>query len=347
LSATVSHPTGGLKTLGAGDDATVVRRPPPSLLLAVRDLALVGVVAFALGLPVAGLAIQQDYAAFLAEHGYEVSDVSWHDAVEPTRSWVLVVMVFAFACWSACRARAARRTVWTPPAVAVGCVVGLTAIGLVPAAGTVWQVPWLADEVTWPGPALPLRWHADGTTELVAGHAGWAYPPLVAGLLLLACRLGALAGRRPDDPASRRVTPVPRAGLALAAVVVGLPAVGGTAGAIVAYAATERRPWAAPVDVTRGMVHDVALPLLVALVTAALLSGTGPLGALATLLVAVPVVWSPLHTWLRGWAGDPALAQAFAVTVAILAVALWRGCAVWGGEILGPARVPRADSLAG
>lgn len=76
--------------------------------------------------------------------------------------------------------------------------------------------------------------------------------------------------------------------------------------------------------------------LTVALLAAALLSGTGPSGAVVTVLAALPVALVPLGSRFAG-GGD---LQAAAGATACAAVAAWRPCVAWAAELVG-ARDPR------
>lgn len=318
-----------------------MRRIPRSLLLALRDLSFVGLLAFSAGILLIGIAVQQDAVLFAEAYGVEVAALG----VDPwpvllATDWALGVLLWAFAIWCATRARAGTRWVWLPVALAALWV----AVQSVGAIGPWERARWAFD---WPGPAVPIIYADEGAGEFVALHAGWAFPPLVVGLLALAAVLGARVGRLPDDRAARRVTAPPRSGLALTGTVVGLTTLGGVAGAVAVYIVVERTSWLVPGDLVLSLVGDLVLPLAAALAAAALLSGTGPLGALATLLAALPAVGPPLDEWLRASAGDTVLLQALAAAVAVLAVASWRPSAQWAGELLGPAGMPPAASLPG
>jgi hypothetical protein len=78
-------------------------------------------------------------------------------------------------------------------------------------------------------------------------------------------------------------------------------------------------------------------PLLAGLVAAALLSGCGRLAVLVTALVGVSVAAGSFQRWFDG-GGLAWLGHAVAAMAAIAAVALWRPAALWGAEILAPAR---------
>lgn len=312
---------------------------PPSLLVAARDLALVAVAGFAACVAVTGLTTRRDIAQFTERHGYAYADFSWGQAVEPSVRWTLGVLAWAFAVWCATRARSGRRSAWLPGALAVSVVLVRATASALP------DEVWVSAAVEqWPGVWLPFTWRDDGTVALDGGSPAWAYPVLVVALLAGAAWLGAHAGRWPDDRAARRVAAPPRAGLALAAVVVGLPALGGTAGAAAAFLAAMGGSTGPAPETASWLTAQLGLPLLTALAATALLSGTGPLGVLATALVALPVVADPFQGWLVGGA-DALLGQAAGAAVATVAIALWRPAAAWGGEVLGPVRVPAAGSL--
>jgi hypothetical protein len=308
-----------------------MKRVPTSLLLAVRDMALLGAVTFGLGVLVTAGAAQRDLVAFTDEYGYQNSAFPWTWGLQAAGEWTATVLAWAFAVWLATRARAGHRTVRVPAALAAVAVGAITATGLRDVRGA----------FLWPGPAIPYRWHEDGTVTLDPSHPGWAFPPFVVVLLVAAALLGSRAGRRPDDAVAHGVVTTPRAGRAFAAVVVGLPGLGGTAGAVAAYVVMHPvGEGNTPADLAMSLIRELLLPLAMALIAAALLSGTGPLGALATALVAVPLAARPVLDWLAARASDLALAQAAGIALACLMVLLWRPAATLAGRAFAPTTVP-------
>lgn len=307
-----------------------MRRPPTSALLATRDLAALAAAAFGLSLVVAALAERHNLAV-LAGYDDETVSFTWGPPLGMARVWTGQVLGYAAVVWCATRARAGERTAWLPCAVATSGALAVSAVTLV----LVPTRPW---DVFWPWFDAPFRWHPDGSLALDPTHPTWAFPPLVVALLVTAAWLGSRAGRRADDPLARRVVAPERGGAALAAVVVGLPALGGTAGALVAHVSAGYPPPVA--GDSAWTAAEAALPLVLAVAAAALLSGTGRLGVLATLLAAAPAVVAPLSAWFGARAGGAALAEAAACGLVVLVVAVWRPCAVWACEVLAGVRAP-------
>ena len=316
----------------------MVTRVPPSLVRAVRDGLVLGAATFVLGAAVDAAVTQFDRQETLRHAPSVPPDLvpfSWSDVLREDWSWTRAVAVWAMVCWCATRARTGRRTRWLPVAVAALVVVARSVVATVAPLS-----PYSFGEL-WPGPVSPYRWDEQGGLWVSAAHPAWGFPVLAVAVLVAASLLGARAGRAPDDAASHRVGPLPPPGLAVAAVVVGLPALGATAAACGAYVALTRGPYYSGAEVAHWLVGEVAVPLLLTMVAAALLSGTGPLGSAVTALAVLAIAAPPVTTWFAG-GGDLLLAQAAATAVACAVVALWRQCATWGGDVLAPALAPAA-----
>ncbi len=321
-------------------------RVPKSLLIAVRDMAVVALAALTSGWIVLGLAHQRGMAQVA---GLVASGVTWWEALTASKDWTLSLLAWAFVIWCASRSRAGSRTAWLPGLLGAVLVTAgsATTLGCIGGTAGVCEV----GGYLWPGPAFPQRWN-DGSLD--PGSAAWTFPLLAAGLLVLAAALGLRAGRLPDDGASRRITAASRPATALAVVVLGLPATAAMLAATLAWRAAEGSSWR-----TANMVHTMPMltgrlvPLALALIAAVLLSGTGPLGLLATAIVALPVVAEPFRIWLsHGWSAivlgeTTGLLPAIGLAVVVVAVALWRPAAAWAGTVLGPARVPATVERAG
>lgn len=306
---------------------------PRSLLIAVRDLAALAAIAWPACLAVTYWSMRRD-AEPAVLRGIVSPDLPWHQAVQPSLGWTLSVLAWVLVVWCASRARAGRRSVWAPGALASVVVIARAAANLAP--GSVRFLTAIGD---WPGPAWPSTLDRDGALLLLAGHPAWAYPPLVVALLASGAWLGARAGRAADDAASRHVATASGPGIAVAAVVAGLPALGSLGGAAVAHLAEISSPYLTTSDTVVLLVWDLGMAALIVLAAAALLSGTGWLGVLATALVAWPLVTSPLRAWWGG-GGDVELGQSAGLAVAVVAVALWRPAAAWGGGALATADRP-------
>lgn len=312
---------------------------PRSLLIAARDVVALGAVAF-MGATAVDAActrlLAQEYAAHAWPDGPPI-DVPfvWSQVAQSGWGWTRGVVVWLAVCWCATRARALLRTVWLPAAAAL-VVVGLrTALPLLAPTEESW---WDA----WPGPAMPYRIAWDDPTAMhpTVLDPAWGFPLLLAALVVGAALLGARSGRRPDDGAAHRVAAVSRIGALAALVVVGLPALAATAGAIVARYVTGgveppgQGPWG-------GVVHDVAVPLGLALLAVALVSGTGMVGGVLVALVTAITVVPPVLSWMSaqslvpGWLGVPV-----GIVVACAAIGLWRPAALRGAEALAPALDP-------
>ena len=309
---------------------------PRSLLTAVRDLAALAVATFVLGGALDAAVMQFDRQeslrhARLVPHSPVDVPFPWGGVLHEDWHWTLAILVWAAACWCAARARSGRSTRWLPAVVAAVLVAARSAAALLPAVSVVWFFD------LWPGPVMPYRWDADGDIWISAAHPAWGFPALVVALLVTASVLGARAGRLPDDAASHRVTAVPRSGLPVAAVVVGLPAVGATVATVLVYLALAHDPTAFGGNGTGDPAGELVPHLVTVVAAAALLSGTGTLGAIVTALAALTVVEPPVSRWIAG-GGDPLVGLAAAIALVCLVVALWRPCAAWGAEILGPAR---------
>ncbi len=308
---------------------------PRSLLTAVRDLAALAAIAWPACLAVTYWSMRRD-AEPAVLLGLVSPDLPWRQAVPPSLRWTLSVLAWVLVVWCASRARAGRRSVWVPGALASVVVMARAAANLAP--GSVRFLMAIGD---WPGPALPYTLDRNGAVVLLAGHPAWAYPPLVVALLTAGAWLGARAGRAADDAASRHAATASGPGIAVAAVVAGLPALGGLGGAVVAHLAEIASPYLTTSDSVVLLVLDLGMPALIVLAAAALLSGTGRLGALATALVAWPVVTGPLLGWWGG-GGDLELGQSAGLAVAVVAVALWRPAATWGNGALATINRPGA-----
>lgn len=309
---------------------------PRSLLVAVRDLAALAAVAFPGATALVIAAARRERIEFAAQSAGRITPedlpFGW-DLVGPSAArWTASLLLWLAVCWCATRARAGRRAAWLPAAVAAVVLAARTALPLLRCTGFAW---WYE---VWPGPSMPYRWDADGGGSLLWWHPAWGFPVLALALLAAAAALGARAGRRPDDLASHRVTPAPRPGVALAAVVVGLPALGGTAGALAAGFAASGGGAPALASPWGQVGQDVGLPLATALLACALLSGTGPIGTALAVVVATLTARGPLLDWMAGRSGDLLLGCAAGMALACGAVALWRPCAAWGGDILAPVR---------
>ena len=307
-----------------------------SLLTAGRDTVALATVALAACVYVTGRSV-----SWSTGPGTAVVDLSWGRTVQPSTHWTLAVLAWIVVVWLASRARAGRRTVWVPGVLAGAVVVVRAVVALGP------PDTWLTFAVgAWPGPALPFIDSPDQPVALIPGHPAWAYPPLVLGLLATAAWLGARAGRLPDDPASRHVATTSGRGVAMAAAAVGLATLGAVGGAVVADLVQNAAPEVTASDQVVGLVFDLGMPLLTVLSAAALLSGTGWLGTLATVVVGWPLVVGPFQSWARG-GSDLALGRAAGVAVAIAAVALWRPAAVRASEVLGWPAPSRSSQVGG
>lgn len=309
---------------------------PRSLTTAIRDLSVLAAVAFVLGGALDAVVTQFDRLDFVrASSRITLDDIpfSWGTVLREDGRWTGTLLVCAAACRCATRARHGRVARWVPMVVATLLVAARSASAVMPGTLGIWF-----DDL-WPGPSMPYRWWtADGSVGLAAAHPAWGFPLLVVALLGAASVLGARARTLPDDGASRRVTAVSRSGLPLAAAVIGLPAVGATAAAVLAYLALDRGFGFGP-DAVTGLVGELVPILITVVAAAALLSGTGRLGAVVMGLVGLGTVAPAVTAWLPG-TNDLVLALAGAVAVLCLTVALWRPCTTWGAEILRPLRVP-------
>jgi hypothetical protein len=346
---------------------------PRSLRVFVRDVVVLLVIAFALGLlldawathvddlnwwraSLAGYADAQRQAiamfpgSVLGDPPPELRSLDWGSVAGTARAWMGALALWVAACWVATRARAGLRTVWVPGALAAGVVVARTVAALLsddfflpvlnlwPAPDSpVTLDPFLRFPELWPGPVAPVTLGPDGSLTVLAWHPAWGFAPLVLALVLAASWLGARAGRLPDDPASKHVAPTTRAGRVLAAVVVGLPALLGIAGAVVSYLAGTRD---AGFVTTHSIVIELLAPLVSLVLAAALLSGTGSLGGTLIVVASLPMLVRPVFAWANLEISPLALGEVAGVAVACAAVALWRPAAAWGGEILGTGRRP-------
>jgi len=343
------------------EDPPAVRHVPRSLLVAARDIAILGAIGFALCVAVTGWSMRRDLADSMADHsGWADEQFSWAQAVQPSLRWTMAVLVWVAAIWLATRARTGRRTVWVPGVLGCVLVLAQAAVALTPPvrAHLAWHATWLQSVAGWPGPAVPFRWITtwagtepipplglDLPPQLIADHPAWAYPGLVVLLLAAAAWLGARAGALPDDAASHRVVLTPIPGVGLSAAVLGLPTLGALAAATAAYVSAGSARWqldsggprlVAATD-SSWLVPELVAPLLIGLVAAALLSGCGRLAVLGTALVGVSVAAGSFQRWFDG-GGLAWLGHAVASMAAIVAVALCRPAALWGAEILAPAR---------
>ncbi|MBN9375238.1 MAG: hypothetical protein J0I40_07585 [Cellulomonas sp.] len=311
-------------------------------MIAVRDVLALTVVAF-LGATAVEAActrvVQREYAAHTWLDGTPI-DVPfvWSQVAQTGWQWSRDVVVWVAVCWCATRARAQLRTVWLPATAGLVAVGLRTALPLLGVGAASWSD-------LWPGPATPYSiqdmWDNPTALHLVVLHPAWGFPLLLAALVVAAAVLGAHAGRRPDDASSHPVAPVSRVGALAALVVVGLPALGATAGAMVARHATGEV--VDPLAGTHGgeLLHDVAAPLVLALVAVGLLSGAGIVGGVLAAVVTAMTVVPPLLSWMAAqvlvpvWLGVPA-----GITVACAAIASWRPAALWSGGVLAPALAP-------
>jgi hypothetical protein len=326
---------------------------PRSLLIAVRDVAALTAVAFVGATAVAAACtrvLQREYAAHTWPGGIPI-DVPfvWSQVAQTGWQWTRGVAVWLAVCWCATRGRGLLRTVWLP-ATAGLVVLGLrTVLPLLGAGAATW---W----DLWPGPSVPYSladmWDNPSVLHLMVLHPAWGFPLLFAALVVSAAVLGARSGRGHDDAASRHVAPVSRRGAAAAAVIVGLPALGAIAGALVSWhasAGSEDPALAGP----SAAADYVVAPLAIAVLACALLSGTGPVGgALATTAAVLaagplvlgwmfevntrPILWFELTTYTA--LGVPA-----GMVVACVAAAVWRPVALWGGAALARLGSPPAQ----
>lgn len=235
--------------------------------------------------------------------------------------WVRAIALPVLAVWWAARARARLRT---------RRLAGTTAAALVLICTVVAVLPWPHGRTTgfWPGPVDPFVVPTDGSWALASTPA-WGYPVLTALALVGTAALGRRAGTGPQPRSTGTLGPLPSGGRLLTVTVVGVPAALALAGALTAVGTGSG--W---------LVGDASLlDLVVALAAAALLSGTGPSGAVVTVLCAAPVAVRPVLSWLAGGT-DVLLLQAVAGTVACLVVAAWRPCAVWAAGTVGSAGPP-------
>ncbi len=330
---------------------------PRSLTTAIRDLSVLAAVAFVLGGALDAVVTQFDRLDVVrASKWIALQDIpfSWGTVLREDGRWTGAVLVCAAACWCATRARHGRVARRVPMVVATLVVAARSAGAVMPGTLGIWF-----DDL-WPGPSMPYRFTADSSIGLAAAHPAWGFPLLVVALLGAASLLGARAQTMPDDGASRRVATAPRSGLPLAAAVVGLPAVGATTAAVLAYLALDRSldPNAVPdfdprdlagsvarldhvfgPDAVTGLVGELVPILITVVAAAALLSGTGRLGAVVTGLVGLGTVAPAVSAWLPG-TNDLVLALVGAIAVLCLTAALWRPCTTWGTEILRPLRGP-------
>lgn len=331
---------------------------PRSLLIAVRDIVILLVVASACSLALCAWATYIDQLDWwrhslplLAEAHRRLEaltgtrspfasppapTVAWDWVARTAAGWAGGLSLWIAACWIATRARAGRRTVWVPVTVAAVVVVTRSLLAFPGAFGR----SSLGFPELWPGPATPGRLAEDGSVALFAWHPGWAFPPLVVALLVAASWLGSRAGRLPDDGASRHVVPAARGGRLLAAAVVGPPAVGGASAAAVGYVLGTRD---AVHPTTHSVVLELVAPLALAVLTAVLLSGTGPLGVAVTALASVPVVLGPMLAWAALRAGELAIVEAAGAALLCTAVALWRPCTTWAADLLAPVHRPPVE----
>jgi len=317
-----------------------MRAPVRSAYVLVRDLAALTAVAVAGGTAVAAACLdvaRHDLAAHPGPGGLAVDlPFSWADALRSGSGWAWGVAVWLAVAWCATRARASRRTVGLPLALAATLLALRAALAL-------WDgLPWASYDL-WPGPVEPYHVPTgDGGLRPSLAHPAWGFPLLFLALLVAAALLGARAGCRPDDAASRSVHLLPGRAVAMAGLVVGLPAAFGAAGAAVARYAS-RPPdgldWSAP---WAQVVRDVGLPLVAALLAGALLSGTGPLGMLLTATVTLLVAEPPVLSWMIELNGAVPLGVPAGMVVACVAVALWRPAADWAVVTLAPLDAPAA-----
>ncbi|WP_263732366.1 hypothetical protein [Cellulomonas sp. SG140] len=295
-------------------------RIPRSVVHAVRDTTGLLLVTLVVGAALGLWVVRTDPTWQHVVRDGRVS--AWGSAAQLGWEHVRTVAAALLVVWFASRARAGLRSAWTAAWLAVALVLLASVVAVVP----------LPDGArllgVWPGPADPLRLRPDGSWAAGVTPA-WGFPVLTAGVLLVAAVLGNRDGGRQDDGAAVRLLPLAAGGRLLGAGVVGVPATVAAAGAGAALLAGSG--W---------LTADGELATLtVALLAAALLSGTGPSGAVVTVLAALPVALVPLGSWSAGGA-DVLLVQAAAGTTACAAVAAWRPCVAWAAELVG-ARDPR------
>lgn len=295
-------------------------RIPRSLLHAVRDTAGLLLVTLVVGAALALWVVGTDPAWQRFVREGLVS--TWGSAAQLGWEHARTVAAPLLAVWLASRARVGLRSAWTAAWLAVVLVLLASVLAVVP-------LPHGARLLgLWPGPADPLQLRPDGTWAAGATPA-WGFPLLTSGVLLVAAVLGHRDGGRQDDGAAVRLLPLAAGGRMLGAAVVGIPATVATVGAVAALLVGSG--W---------LTADGELATLaVALLAAVLLSGTGPSGALVTVLAALPVALVPLGSWFAG-GRDVLLLQAAAGATACAAVAAWRPCVAWAAELVG-ARDPR------
>ncbi len=308
---------------------------PRTLLVFARDLVVLSAVAVVGGSGIMAACTQVLRLEIAAHPGpagpLTVEPLDWGAALQSGWGWARAVAVWLAVCWWATRARARGRTAWLPAALAVTTVMLRAALSLVDPGPVIWFD-------LWPGPAAPYRWHDAGVHPALL-HPAWGFLLLLVALLVAASLLAVRSGRATDDAAGA-LTPPRRRGVALAAVVVGLPAAVGVAGALVAgYVSHTPDGLSAPGLQT---VHDVAVPLAAALVAAAVLSGTGLVGGLLVALVTLVTAGPPVLAWMLVLNPVTALGVPAGMLVACAAVALWRPAAVWGADVLTSADVPPA-----
>ncbi|MBN9325933.1 MAG: hypothetical protein BGO38_11985 [Cellulomonas sp. 73-145] len=295
-------------------------RIPRSVLHAVRDTAGLLLVTLVVGAALALWVVRTDPTW---QHFVRDGLVSrWGSAGQLGWEHARAVAAPLLAVWLASRARVELRSAWTSAWLAVVLVILASVVAVVPLPGGAQLLG------VWPGPADPLQLRPDGSWAVGVGPA-WGFPVLTAGALMGAAVLGNRDGGRQDDGAAVRLLPLAAGGRMLAAAVVGIPATVATAGAVAALLVGSG--W---------LTADRELATLaVALLAAALLSGTGPSGAVVTVLAALPVALVPLGSWFAG-GSDVLLLQAAAGATACAAVAAWRPCVAWAAELVGT-RDPR------